>query len=215
MDLTTFLVSVNKISLIAFLITLIFLGYELFLLKKEREKKAKPKIPEFKEKSVIRQERKPVVFETKKNIISRPNTLLIRILIVFLIVFGLVSIFGFKKFNSKELSQESIRPSPIIQFISSKGIKIFDLDWNELSDYQIELLKPGDKILIGIDKPPDADIDLARIRVNRSKWTKNDITLRFKKKENVFFKEYQISTGESKLEIEGQLHSKSDGWLGD
>ncbi len=213
MDISTLVISVNKISLFAFLITLVFLGYELYLIRQDRQRRVKPKIPEFKEKNISNRKQTQVVINKRKTFFKKPSNLLIGLLIILLVVFGLVSLLGLKASSSQE-KEYSVEPTPFIRLISSKGLNVFNQKWKGLTIKEFQNLKSGDKIILGIDKSEVKDIDMARIRVNKNYWTKKDMTSKYKKEFNVFYLEYTISSQESSLKIEAQLHSKSDGWLG-
>lgn len=51
MDVFILLTYINKASLLAFFVTTLIVGYQIYLLKKEKNKEKAPKIPDFKEKS--------------------------------------------------------------------------------------------------------------------------------------------------------------------
>lgn len=214
MDIINFLGSVNKLSVLAFLVTFAVLVYEVHLLKKEKELRTKPKIPKFEEsiKSTITQGSVLVVEKQKK--IVKPNNLVIIALIVLLFFFGIATVFGFTSYREKA-NQLKISPTPIIDFITSKGIKIFDENFNTIIDTQLGLIKQGKEIIIGIETIENLDIDRARIRVNKNNWQTEDITVNFSPEHQVFYIKYPVASGESKLKIEAQLHSASEGWLGD
>ncbi len=214
MDIVFFLSSFNKISLIAFFVTLGFIFYEINQIKKETVKKSQPVIPDFKENfSPKTNTPKVIVVEENKRFIKPSKTPLI-IGFFLLIIFGLISVLGFA-LPEKMKSSQKAQQQPIVSFVTSKGIKIFDLNWNELTDEELVKLKGGQRIIIGVDTIKDLDIDRARIKVNDNEWQVDHITLDFKADKNVYYKEYEIGSDESSLKIEAQLHSKTDGWLGE
>jgi len=51
MDVFNLLSYINKVSLFAFFITTLVVGYQIYILKKEKSKEKAPKIPDFKEKN--------------------------------------------------------------------------------------------------------------------------------------------------------------------
>ena len=104
---------------------------------------------------------------------------------------------------------------PIIREISSAGLKVYDENWNEIEKKKKDKAKPGEKLYIGIQTIVEADIDRARIRVNERDWQIAHITTLFNPQLEVYYKEYIVATGTAQLKIEAQLHSASDGWLGD
>lgn len=218
MDFADFLVSLNKVSLIALFVTTGFLSYQIYLLKKETgNKKKKLVIPDFKttNSTPFPQSMQMVVPEEKKAFSkSSKNPLIIGAILFF--IFGLIFIFGL--LNSKSESQatnQNLAVTPVLNFVASKGIKIYNQNWAEFSDESLRKIKQGQHIIVSVETVRDSDIDMARIRVNKNTWNQDDITIAFKKEVNVFFKEYIISTEESFLKVEAQLHSKTDGWLGD
>lgn len=214
MDIIYFLSSINKLSLVAFLITLVVLVYEIRLLQREKLFRVKPKIPKFDESANPQLVQATTLIINKPEKVTKVNNLVIIVLVVLLIIFGLAVFFGFSNYNQKS-AQSTLGPTPIVNIVTSKGIKIFDNQFNPISDLQLSNIKPGEEIIIGIATVKDANIDRARIRVNKADWLTNDITVAFSPKNQIYYLKYIVATGESKLKIEAQLHSVIDGWLGD
>jgi hypothetical protein len=127
-----FIVSVNKISLIAFLGVLGFLVYEISLLRKEQLKKQKPSIPQFNtnaviDKTVVQQQAAAVAVVPKKTEVKHVKTspVLILVLVIMIVLF-----LGFSAYTvitrSKEPVSATPTPTVFIQEISSAGLKVFD-----------------------------------------------------------------------------------------
>lgn len=215
-DLIRLLVSVNKISLLAFVVVLFFLIYELRLISRENKKKTMPNIPKFDPNAKVQLPNQVPIIEDKSQSASSRinfNKILAVILFLMLLFFGGKTLSSIITNNTKKTGDS--QPKVIIQTISSKGIKIFNDRWEEIGKDKYNTLKPLNKIIIGLETIPEADIDRARIKVNDSNWKTEYITMQFNKKYQIYYREYQIATDEYKLKIEGQLHSKVDGWLGD
>jgi len=214
-----FLVSVNKVSLVIFLITLAGLVYEYLLFKKESRREKTPKLPQFKENYAPAFEKgtKVMVFEKKEEKKSGEPPRVFFLLIIIMIFFALLTLIGFLgEKRQKEQSQSVVVPTVVEErVVASSGIEIYNKDFYPLKEEEIAKLKPGDKILIGIKTVPGADIDKARIRVNKDFWEIGDETKNFDSKTQVFYIEYQIASSDSKLKIEAQLHSVTEGWLGE
>jgi len=212
------LISLNKISLVALVITVGFVSYQIYHLKKETEGKRKNLvIPEFKPSTntSFTQATKVIVPEEKK-VYMKASIIPIVIGIILFFIFGIVFVFGLMHQKSDvETKNKELGPTPIVNFVASKGIKIYNQNWKEFSDELLKKVKPGEHIVLGIETVRQADIDMARIRINKSVWSQEDICTQFNKQLNIYFREYVISTGEAFLKIEAQLHSKTDGWLGD
>jgi len=217
MNITKILSSFNFVTVIAFFITLSFIIYEVYLFKKETLKKAKPQIPEFKGNTInLQAVSTKVISSDKVNVrVEKPSVLPIIIGFVFLIIFAFVSMIGIFVQKNKTSENTKIQPTPIIDFVSSKGVKIFTPDWKEISNDILGTLTPDTLIIIGVETIDKIDIDKARIRVNNDKWLAEATTVDFNKEKRVYYKEYVISTSDAELRIEAQLHSRSDGWLGD
>ncbi len=219
MDIADFLVSLNKISLVALFIIICFLSYQIYLLKKETEnKKKKLVIPDFKASvgsTPFPQSMQAVAQEEKKAYTkSSRNPIIVGVILFF--IFGIIFIFGmFRSKSESQISDQNLIVTPIINFVASRGIRIYNQNWIEFSDDTLRKIKPGQHIFVGVETIKGSGIDMARIRLNKSAWNLDDLTMNFKKELSVFFKEYIISTGESFLKVEAQLHSKTDGWLGD
>lgn len=215
MDVITFLASINKISIIAFLITLVFLGYEVILIRKERQKSGKPSIPQFQASAGVAVKTENVAIKQDKKKVFKHGNFFIIALVVLLILFGGGAAVGFMNFSSSSSTVAKITPTPEVSLLTSRGVRLFSEDFIPMTDQQAADLKPGYKIVIGVETVDQADIDSARIRVNKLQWTTQDITTRFDAKNKMYYITYKIATAESQLKIEAQLHSKSDGWLGE
>lgn len=217
MEVVDILVSFNKISLLALFIILGFLAYQIYLIKKETETKKKNiVIPDFKlSPTQSAQSSQPIAKDQKKIYTKSSKIPLIAGLILFF-VFGIIFILGLLRSKAQSVTNSNaLQPTPIVNFVASRGIKIYNQNWTEFTEILLRNMRSGDKVFVGIETIRQADIDMARIRVNKNNWDQADITLEFNKRLNIFFKEHMVSTGESFLRIEAQLHSKNDGWLGD
>lgn len=210
MNIVQILISVNKISLVAFLGTLLFFVYEVFLFIKDKKRRIKPVIPQFDSTVKIPVGTQNVVV-TKEEILpkSSKNQVLILVLFVLLTIFGGITVYSLYE---ESLQSKSINPSITVNEVHSQGIKLFDSDWNEIKGGNVN---PGATIIIGLETIPNVQIDRARIRVNDTVWKLEHITNQFNKENNVYYTEYTVATGEQKLKIEAELHSPQDGWLGD
>lgn len=119
MDIFTVLSYINKISFLAFFITLLFLGYQFYMLKKESslDKKDIANLPSFNE-----DESPQILNYTKLNLpnisqdqnqkktvsIKKNNqVILFSILIVFFLLFLIVVFFNFNKKEQTPISQKS------------------------------------------------------------------------------------------------------------
>ncbi|MDO8609007.1 MAG: hypothetical protein Q7R95_00505 [bacterium] len=216
-DIVDVVSSVNKISVIAFIITFIFVGYQIFLLKKDffNKKESKPVIPEFDDKNVVKKHETPLVhLSVKQTIISRPKHFIQIIFGVILLVISII-FFIISSANKKIDSERSdlLSPTPIINYVASKGIKIYNQKWSEIQEKDMMTLILGQELIIGIESIHNLDIDKARIRINQNEWKESDITMKFDKTRNVYYINHAIATGEAMLKIDAELHSKIDGWL--
>lgn len=217
MDVISLLVSLNKISLVALIVIVGFLSYQIYLLKKEAEnKKKKLSVPDFKESNSSSYVGTTAVVTEEKKVYAKSSMLPIIIGVVLFFLFGLIFLIGLLLSKSQDVTKSQVLgPTPIITYVASKGIRIYNQKWKELTDNEVKSQRPGTFINIGIDRVKDPTIDMARIRVNKNEWDKDDITLQYNKQMNVFFKEFLVSTGEAFLKIQAELHSNTDGWLGD
>jgi len=213
MNLVSLLVSLNKLSLVAFLITLAFLGYEFVLLQKERKGSFKIKIPNFKAgKDYGKKERAVVV--KKNKVIKKTNSLAIFLGLIFLMVFGGMVIIGYTNLNHVKNSEERVKniSAGETRLVFGKGITIYSLDWRPLSAKQLMKMR-NKSIIIGVDKTSDKNVKMARIRVNTDHWQKGDVTSNYNEKNHLFYIKYKIKPTDDQLKIEAQLFSQVDGWL--
>jgi len=214
-----FILSINKIALVAFIAVLGFLIYEIKKTVDEKSKKAKPVVPQFNNTTQVST---PVALNSTP-LPPMPNLhtnkkegaplLMIIIGIISLVSVIVLIIISFQ-INQKKKNIETTSV-PIIREITSAGLKIYDQSWKEIESKGNDQAQPGQKLYIGIQTIIEADIDRARIKVNTNVWEIADITELFNPQLKVYYKEYTVATGTAQLKIEAQLHSASDGWLGD
>ena len=191
------------------------LVYEIILFRKEAWQKTKPKVPNFQDNLNPQLAQASTIIEEKTAKVTRPNNLILIVSIVLVILFGIASFIGFFQTNSKTSISTKITPTPLIDFVTSKGIKIYNNDFQPIPESSLGNILPGEEIIIGVETIGEVDIDRARLRVNKQNWDNGDITLNYSDELKVYYKRYTVATGELKLKIEDQLHSSSEGWLGD
>ncbi len=214
MDIYEAFAAMNKISLVAFLFTLIFIGYEFkqLLKSKKNSVKNKPIIPSFTPGLSTGVQNNNIRLESEKKAHFNINTHLI----IFILLLLMCAFFAFVSISSvlqKTQVSNGETNQVNLQEVQSSGIKVFDSKWQEIKGDTVTSLNPGTVVYIGIAMIKGADIDEARIRINSESWTQDNVTKEYKNDYNVFYKPYIIKEGESKLVIEAQLHSKSQGWL--
>lgn len=218
-DFLEFVVSVNKIALFAFFVVFGFLMFELKKMIDEKKKIEKPIIPQFNDvvKSVQKAEMgstplpPPLLRQNK----SEGRNFIFMITLGVAALLGVVGIMIITYNTNLKKQKIDMTPVPIIREISSAGLKVYDTNWNEIENKKTDKAKPGEKLYIGIQTIVEADIDRARIKVNERDWQIAHITTLFNPQLKVYYKEYVVATGTAQLKIEAQLHSASDGWLGD
>lgn len=220
-SILSFFISINKVALLAFVVVLGFLVYEFYLYWKEKQKTKKPSIPQFTPTTeavhvpVVQASTRPQNVEPlKKTLRDQPKVIIIIGVITILIIVSFFLYFFIIQLNKKKTI---VTPVPILREVSSAGLKVFTKYWTEIkSDEKTSIqIKPGEIVYIGIQTIEEADIDRARIKVNKNDWEIKDITTTFNPKLKVYYKEYLVATGTAQLKIDAQLHSASDGWLGD
>lgn len=210
MDIFQVLNSVNKLSIVAFFVMLGFLVYEVFQLKKEHTKEVNPDIPRFDNIQMGAALGTPAYIAPEVNHSPKKSIhlFIIGILVLMLIITG-----GFTLFNRQHKAPETASSSP--QSVQAADIKLFQTDWIEIPATTQRTLSPQTKLIIGIETVKDADIDSARIRVNQTTWKPTDVTSQFNPTYGVYYVAYTPASGAAQLKIEGQLHSHSQGWLGE
>lgn len=214
-----FVVSINKIALVAFIAVSGFLVFEIKKMMDEKKKKEKPVVPQFND-AVVQQPAAavnstplPPLPPVKK--IEKQGSPWLLIVIGVLTLIGLVVIGIFIYKTSAKKKQIESAPVPIVREIQSAGLKIYDSAWGEVDSKKNDKAQPGEKLYIGIQTIVEADIDRARIKINTNDWEISDITTLFNPQLKVYYREYIVATGTAQLKIDAQLHSASDGWLGD
>jgi len=136
MDVFSLLSYINKVSLIAFFVTTIFVGYQVYILKKEKSKENTPTIPDFKEKNnlntVTNFTNLPAYLFKKKTIAvnySKSLFIIISLLTLIVVVF-VVSLIKKNNSQPKEASNIIIptnRPRQDPDLIPTKIIKPTDV----------------------------------------------------------------------------------------
>lgn len=213
-----FFVSINKIALFAFFAVFGFLVYEIKKMMEDKKKKEKPVVPQFNNTDQVRSSVAanstplPPITPIKKA--EKPGNSVIMIIIGVITLVG-VTILMVISYNTNLKKQKVTASVPIIREITSAGLKVYDTNWRDIEKRKNDKAKPGEKLYISIQTIVEADIDRARIKVNTQDWRISDITTLFNSKLKVYYREYIVATGTAQLKIQAQLHSASDGWLGD
>lgn len=214
MNILDYLISINKISIVAFVVTIGILIFEFRQLRKEKAKSIKPEIPQFDQSA------SPLPIDTQVVALQTANKnaqklqyhkVLLIVLIVMVVFFGITSIIGL--FTGPKKVNTATNGEVVVQEVKSAGIKVYDGTWSEIKDTTVSTVKPGDLLYIGVVTITGVDVDKARIRINEAQWLPEHTTEQFDQKHRVFYREYTIGSDEAKLSIEAQLHSKTDGWL--
>jgi len=215
-EIINFLSSLNRLTIISFFITLVLLIYQIILLKQEVKKRRKiVDIPNFKEDNDFSSNLN--LIKKKEKNIFQTGFFLNKILIVIILFLVFLAIFIFNLIRDSKnpvLPQSSITIKEEEKIIVSPKIKIYNDNWEEITEDDVKNIMPGKKVYVGIENINDPNIDMARIKINQGEWDKDSITTNFNQEKNIFFREYFLSTNEAFLKIEAQLHSKIDGWLG-
>jgi hypothetical protein len=213
-----FVVSINKIALFAFFAVLGFLVYEVKKMVDDKKKKEKPVVPQFNDTlqkppvAAVNSTPLPPI-AIKKNEKEMSPVLMIVIAVVSLVG---VSILIYISYDTNLKKKKAAAVSvPIVREITSAGLKVYDAKWGEITNKQTDKVKLGDKLYIGVQTIVEADIDRARIKINTKDWQISDITTLFNPQLKVYYREYIVATGTAQLKVDAQLHSASDGWLGD
>ncbi|MCX6730864.1 MAG: hypothetical protein NTZ55_03375 [Candidatus Roizmanbacteria bacterium] len=211
-----FVVSINKVALLAFVVVLAFLLFEIKKMMDEKRKKEKPVVPQFNDKmqqkpAAVNSTPLPAIVPLKKNEKTVNPLLMIAIGIISLVGVVVIMVASYKTSVNKQRTASI----PIVRQIQSAGLKVYDTNWMEIEKKKNEKAKPGEKLYIGLLTIVESDIDRARIKVNANDWQISDITTLFNPKLKVYYREYIVATGTAQLKIDAQLHSASDGWLSD
>jgi len=214
-----FVVSINKIALLAFFSVLGFIVYEIKKTLDDKKKKEKPIVPQFNDKMQVQPlstiNSTPLTSITALHTAEKGGNpfLMIIIGVVSFILVGVLSFFAYRiNLEKQKVASTSV---PIVREISSAGLKVYDTQWVEIESKKNNKAKFGEKLYVGIQTIIEADIDRARIKINTKDWQISDITTLFNPTLKVYYKEYIVATGTAQLKIDAQLHSASDGWLGD
>lgn len=218
MDIFELIQSVNFIAIIAFFVTTGGVGYEVYLLMKQKKQSTTPNVPDFnKTKTYGELRANSLVMSNKPEddaIFKKPNSKVLIGLMVTMIFFGVISFIGlFVKNENSDQEFYKNNNQVVTNMIASDGIKIYSKDWTELNDLLLKKAKIGDLLYVGILSIPKTDIDGARIKINQENWDEKSKEVLYNEKKRLFYKKYIVASGESKLKIEAQLHSKKNGWL--
>ncbi len=214
MDIFNILGYINKLSLLAFVVTLGILLYQFYLLRKDSShSKEAPVIPDFNESAAVA----PTVNYTKlADIAVKENpSSNSRLVILIIVTVGLVAFLSFAILAKNRQAESVVDEEPLIKLVASKGIKIYDDQWIELKEKEVATLSAGTAIIIALDVPEIDNIDKARIRINQSKWSSEDESVKFDQSRRLYYRDYIIASGSSFIKAEAQLHSTVDGWLGE
>src|SRR3989338_5166014 len=113
MDIFSLLSYINKVSLLAFFVTTLVVGYQVYILKKEKTKEQTPTIPDFKDKmnqnevtNYTRLSDSLIKKDSKLTNYSKLIFIIISLLTVMVVVFVLILV----RQNSSSSNSASVRP---------------------------------------------------------------------------------------------------------
>lgn len=227
MDYSTIIQNLNKIAVGAFVAVLGLIIFETWMMLKSKKKKnTVVDIPDFNlnsttaTKAVASVVQPAPVVQTPPIVPvgkSKPHLAFIVFLIV--VLSGLLMVSGYYFYsnssnttNESEITTSNTTQAQQTKLVESSGIMLFNNKWERIHAENVQA-SPGDLIFIGVETVAGSDIDKARIRVNKQAWGVEDETTNTNSQYGVFYREYTISSEESKLEIDAELHSFSNGWL--
>ena len=111
MDIVGLLSSLNKIALVAFLITLGFLIYEIILLRRAGRAGAKPQVPQFQGGGQFVPSSAPVNIDREGQKAAKKNKLVLLVLVILLIFFGAMTIVGYIRLKSSKPVSTKVKAS--------------------------------------------------------------------------------------------------------
>lgn len=129
MDIVGLLSSLNKIALVAFLVTLGFLIYEIILLRKAGRAGAKPQVPKFQEGGQFVASVPPIQvnIDGEGQKADKKNKLVLLALVILLIFFGAMTLVGYIRLKSSKPISTKVKasvPTRIPTRIPSPTVKI-------------------------------------------------------------------------------------------
>lgn len=123
MDVFSLLSYINKVSLLAFFITTLVVGYQIYILKKEKSRKKTPTIPDFKEKNnvneIINFTSLPSSL-TKKELKTVHYSKLVFLIISLLTIIIVIFVISLINKNNSTRNQMSVNPSIIISLTPTR-----------------------------------------------------------------------------------------------
>lgn len=222
MNIIDFLSSVSKLAIVAFFITLAAIIVELFLLSKQTQKNKKIEIPEFDPGINATPINVTQIIEPKhKQYIFKGNNKQVKILVILFAILLISAIFvvGNNLIKNTDLASRFLpgnqenEKEMTANIIESKGIEVFDRNWEIIPANQYSNLEPGEVIYIGIYTIESANITKARIRINQNQWQDEHETTDFNIDWQVYYRQYLIGAYDDILKIEAELRSNDQGWL--
>lgn len=187
---------------------LVFLILEIYLFINEKKRRS-IKLPSFQQEKLAKEQlAKGQVIVDKSTAIKKNNLVVASLIFVFLISFTTIAFLV-----TRNAARSSAESSVKIQKVESKGIMLFNDNWQLLTDQDAEQLVAGETIYIGIEKTRDENVTKARIRVNSDQWSSENETIEYNKDFNVFYITYTIKDSDIGLDIQAELYSQVAGWL--
>jgi len=92
--------------------------------------------------------------------------------------------------------------------ISCSLIKVYNSYWQQVSEQNLSLLRPGDQVYLSV-LGSGAGIDKARFRINGGGWQE---TTKKKSGTEEFYINYTIPAGINSFNIEAEVHHPTQGW---
>lgn len=216
MDFLSIIASVNKMSIIAFVGALIFFIFEIRAFQNARKKDKLPTIPSFESSATpLNLDVHNVLIITEKNKKRvQYHKIIVSILGIMLIFFGFTSLLSFMSQNNTQDTLIEEKQGEVVETeVQSRGVRIFDSEWKEITENTSTAFNEGDMLHVGVETISNTQVSKARIKINETSWLPQHETEEFNKQNNVFYRDYVIASDEVTLNIEAQLFSAEEGWL--
>lgn len=216
MSLIEIVGSINKIAIGAFFITFFFIIWEIYRVFKVGKKDNKPVIPDYVESKYSRSKQTSPAYQSlSAKSKKRSNKRMILYSALIFIVFistGMAAGLVYLQNDTKTHSAVSAT-SPLVEYVSSDGIVLYDASWNKIESDRLNDTFAGQKIYVGIADIRDIEISKARIRMNKQSWESTDETTEYNQDLNIYYKEFTVPEGIAGLKIEAELFNQDSGWL--
>lgn len=215
------LTSINRVALGFFVVVLLALLYQIFIVLKSGKKKPDVvDIPAYKpqgqhELAILKNATPLKARVLQPQTVGKKSSSGTLIFLWFLLVItALVVLFTSLMINFLQGQLAQVKgDDELVAMLKQTRILVYDTSWQPVNNNKLYVGSVPYTVYLALPLEERSDITKVRMRVNSSTWQPSDETNLYDKARRVWYKEYTITTSPAQLKIEAQVYREGKGWF--